>query len=116
MRSRNLGREGELAAQEFLKRSGYQILATNYRCRFGEIDIVSEKEGTVVFVEVKTRGSDRFGQPGDAVTRSKQKRLYRLAEKYLLDHKLESVPIRFDVLCVSLSSGELQIEHLKGAF
>ncbi|MEO0025935.1 MAG: YraN family protein [candidate division WOR-3 bacterium] len=116
MRSRDLGREGEIAAQEFLKRSGYRILATNYRCRFGEIDIVSERDGTVVFVEVKARSSDRFGQPAEAVTRSKQVRLYRLAQEFLLRHNLEDVPVRFDVLTLVRLGGDMEIEHLEGAF
>ncbi len=116
MRSRDLGREGEIAAQEFLKRRGYRILATNYRCRFGEIDIVSERDGTVVFVEVKARSSDRFGLPAEAVTRSKQVRLYRLAQEFLLRHNLENVPVRFDVLSLTRTGGNMEIEHLEGAF
>ncbi len=116
MHSRELGRKGEIAAQEFLKRRGYRILATNYRCRFGEIDIVSESDGTVVFVEVKTRSSDRFGQPAEAVTRSKRARLYRLAQEFLLRHNLADVPVRFDVLSINRAGRNMEIEHLEGAF
>ena len=75
---RGLGEEGERLARKFLERRGYRIIASNYRTRMGEIDLIAEHGQTLVFVEVKARADDRFGGPACAITLAKQARLARL--------------------------------------
>lgn len=111
-----LGKEGELRAKRFLQGQGYKIISSNYRCRYGEIDIVCEHQGTIVFVEVKTRSSNRFGTPAEAVTFQKRRRLYQLAQAFLIDRNWEGKPVRFDVLGLTKTGDGLQIEHFVGAF
>src|SRR3989442_14783327 len=79
-----LGEEGERAAARFLEARGYRILERNYRTRRGEIDLIAEDGGMLVFVEVKVRLDDRFGGPAAAITRAKQARIARLAQQYLV--------------------------------
>lgn len=111
-----LGITGEQLARDFLANKGYRILTTNYRSRWGEIDIVCQEGDTVVFVEVKTRSSEKFCSPAEAVTFGKRNRLRRLAQMYLITHNLETQPVRFDVLSLIFSSSRIEIEHLIGAF
>lgn len=117
MDSAALGKAGEGVARRFLAGKGYRFLAANYRSRLGEIDLVCQDGEVVVFVEVKTRRSGRFGTPAEAVDFRKQRRLYRLAEEFLIAHGLEERPVRFDVLSIDFATGaEPEIEHLVGAF
>ncbi len=116
MNPKAVGRKGEKLARNLLAEKGYRILERNYRSRLGEIDLVCQDQGTVVFVEVKTRTQDRFGIPAEAVRPRKQHRLRRLAQGYLISHGLESCNVRFDVLSIMLSSGPPAIEHIIGAF
>ena len=98
----NLGKAGEDLACRELARRGYAILARRYRTRLGEIDIVADDHGTLVFVEVKTRADDRCGSPAEAVTRRKQRRLARMAADYLARSRGRHRPCRFDVVAVRL--------------
>jgi putative endonuclease len=118
MRRAELGRMGEEIAKRFLHSRGYRILDTNYRSRSGEIDIICQNRDTVIFVEVKTRTSETFGAPAEAVNTRKQERLRRLAQEYLINHKLESWPVRFDILSLLFrpQDRDIQIEHITGAF
>ncbi|MBF0486313.1 MAG: YraN family protein [Candidatus Omnitrophica bacterium] len=117
MRSHDLGKEGEAFAQEFLTAQGYAIRKTNYRTKFGEIDIVAEQGGCVCFIEVKTReknGWDAF----EAIDKKKQKKMIRVAQAYLLRY-YETVDVlsRFDVLAVyEGAEGLLSGELLQNAF
>ena len=86
-----------------MKRAGYRMLATNFRARGGEIDIVAEQNGTIVFVEVKTRGSDSFASPKLAVNRRKREKLVRAAWYFLKCNAATDRDCRFDV--VSIVSG-----------
>lgn len=95
-----LGRAGEDAAARHLSELGYRILARNLRFRFGELDIVAEENGWVVFVEVKTRTGGGFGSAAEAVTPAKQRQLVRLAGAYLAANGGEARPCRFDVVTV----------------
>lgn len=97
----SLGERGEVLAWGFLERAGYRILERNYRCSIGEIDLVAEKDEALVFVEVKTRSSHRFGPPEESVTPAKQRKLARLAECYLQAKKIAPRRIRFDVLAIT---------------
>lgn len=120
MRRKNLGREGELAVKDLLKRKGYSILETNFRTRTGEIDIVAVQGSTLVFLEVKTRAGTNCGIPEEAVTHRKQQRIRRLALEYM--SAMEPGPryqdIRFDVAAVTVVSGKkiAEIRHYEGAF
>jgi putative endonuclease len=96
-----LGKAGEDRAAQFLSRRGYRILERNYRTRNGEIDLIALHEGTVVFVEVKTRTSDAYGAPELAVTPRKQQRMIKAALGYIKYQKLHQVPCRFDVVAIS---------------
>jgi len=97
-----LGRAGEDQAADWYIAHDYQILERNWRSRLGEIDLVCARasDNVVVFSEVKTRRSDRLGQPAEAVTRIKQLRLRRLAAEYLSLHSCGPIHVRFDVVAI----------------
>ena len=113
---RQLGDHGEDLAAGALKKQGYKILARNYTTPLGEIDLIARQGGCLVFVEVKTRTSYRFGGPGEAVHAAKQARLRRLADYYLKQKRLGEVPVRFDVVGVTLADGVPQVEIIQDAF
>jgi putative endonuclease len=96
-----LGSAGEQAAARWYERAGYQVVDRNWRCREGELDLVVARHGVVVLCEVKTRSSDRFGTPAEAVTYRKQARLRRLAGRWLASWEgARPRLVRFDVACV----------------
>ncbi len=101
-----LGREGEAAARAFLERRGVRILVQNFRCAAGEIDLIGRTRDTLVFVEVKTRTSAAFGPPQLAVHLKKQRQIVRAAEWCLAEQRVPEVPCRFDVVAVTLPSGD----------
>ena len=107
-----LGRVGEQKAVDFLKKKGYKILETNYKTHVGEIDIIAEDNGTLVFVEVKTRLNDDFGQPSEAVTIKKQTKYYKVATEYLARQNKTDSLCRFDV--IEIENGK--INHIEDAF
>ena len=96
MSKKALGDWGEALTADHLRRQGYQILARQYRCRFGEVDLIAQKDRTVCFVEVKTRSGRTAGEAREAVTPAKQGRLRRAATWYLAQTGLDC-PCRFDV-------------------
>ncbi len=102
----NIGRYGEDIAAAWLSEHGYVIVERNYRRRFGEVDIIAKQGEYLVFIEVKTRSSSRFGTPFDAVTMKKQHQLTKIADDYLLNHGQGNTLCRFDVLAVRLESGK----------
>jgi len=114
----NLGRLGEGYALELLKKMGYRILHLNYRCQIGELDIVAEQNSTLVFVEVRTKSSHRFGTPAESITRKKQTKLRQMAMVYLANQQLFGKACRFDVVCVEVDrAGKCErIEIIKEAF
>lgn len=95
-----LGAAGERAVADWYRRRGYRELARNWRCREGELDLVLYRRGVVVFCEVKTRSSRRFGHPAEAVTATKQERIRRLAMTFLAEHDHRAAQLRFDVAAV----------------
>lgn len=109
---RVLGAAGEERAASWYERHGYTVLARNWRCRDGELDLVVAERRAVVFVEVKTRRSARFGHPLEAVTPAKQARMRRLALAYLRETGTRARSLRFDV--VAILGEELQV--VPGAF
>lgn len=113
----SLGQLGEKLAGEFLKKSGYKIRESNYRGRLGEIDLVAEDGGCLVFVEVKTRGSLACGHPFESIDSRKQRQLIRVAREYLAVHGEEERLCRFDAVSViAAGKGPPLIELVKNAF
>lgn len=110
------GKRGEELAAAHLAETGYRIIERNYRCLFGEIDIVAEEGGTLVFVEVKSRRSAEYGDPQLAVGREKQKKISRIALHYLTERHLCHRPARFDVVAVKMLLGQVRIELIRNAF
>ncbi len=111
------GRLGESLAEKHLEGLGYTIIARNYRCSLGELDLVGRDGPCWVFVEVKTRRSTRCGVGAEAVTARKQERLIRLAQFFLSRHELGDAACRFDVVDVRLRQSEAPtIRHFRGAF
>lgn len=110
-----LGARGERIAVDFLVRQGYVILARNWRCPLGEVDIVAREGATVVVCEVKTRSGHDYGPPVAAVTPEKAARLRRLAGEWLRAWDKPTPDLRVDVLGVlSLSRGGHAVEHIRG--
>ncbi|MCK9575544.1 MAG: YraN family protein [Clostridia bacterium] len=112
MNNKVLGFSGESQAAKLLKTKKYKIIATNYVCPIGEIDIIANDKNVIVFVEVKTRLTEKYGLPREAVTRFKQQKLKNLAKYYLKNHNLLDCPARFDV--IEVFDGETN--HIINAF
>lgn len=113
---RSLGQRGEELAVSKLKELKYRILERNYRCALGEIDIIAQEKEVLVFIEVKTRKSQNFGHPADALHASKQRKLSKVAMTYLNHKKLSDIPARFDVVVVEFFSPSPQITLIRNAF
>ena len=111
-----LGRQGESLACRELERLGCAILARRYRTRAGELDIIASDAGTVVFVEVKTRLDLSYGDPVEAVTVEKQRRVVAMATDYAARHSLDDTPCRFDVVTVDALVEPPVITVYKDAF
>lgn len=111
------GHTSEVMAEQFLLAKGYRILGRNVRTQLGELDIVAEDKGVLVFIEVKGRASEAFGGALLAVNRRKQAKLVKLASQYLAQRHLSDRPCRFDVMLVQgFPSAGGRIEHLQNAF
>jgi putative endonuclease len=112
-----VGAYGERVAARHLVEAGMVVLDRNWRCAEGELDIVARDGSTVVFVEVKTRRTTRFGTPAEAVGPVKVGRLRRLAERWLAMSGLAAPAMRFDVVSVQpQDTGAAVVEHVRGAF
>ena len=111
-----IGRWGEQAAADFLKRRHYKILGLNYSCRFGEIDVIAENRQYVVFAEVKLRKSAAFAEAREFVTAAKQRRVILTAEHWLAANPTKKQP-RFDVIEIYGADGIIEkINHIENAF
>lgn len=108
---RRLGYFGERRAASFLKKNGYEILVRNFRCPFGEVDIIARKGDVVAFIEVKTRSVGIFGRPNEAVRADRMKRYINCARFYFSGREPDCV-VRFDV--IEVFKGE--INHIENAF
>jgi len=113
---RGLGREGEARAAAYLAARGYRIVERNVRAGGVEIDLVVTQPGLLVFVEVKTRRSRRFGAPEEAVDARKQARLVRAAMSWLQSHQVHPRRLRFDVVTVERNADAWCLRHIEGAF
>ncbi len=111
----NLGRRGEDAAAAFLEKEGHRIVERNWSFSGYEIDIVSEHEGFIVFVEVKTRTSAQWGDPEDAVDERRMRRLIRGASHYLKKYCIDK-PARFDIVSLLWNERQFELEYIEDAF
>lgn len=106
------GVKGEYLAQQYLKKHKYKIIAVNFKNKIGEIDIVCSGDNALVFVEVKTRSSLKFGYPREAVNAHKQNKIKLVATSYMQKYNLTSMPVRFDVIEIL----DNEITHITNAF
>jgi len=112
-----LGAFGENMAREYLSKCGYRVLEKNFSCRAGEIDIIAIQGDAVVFIEVKTRSSDRYGLPSEAVSKSKQQKIVKTALYYMQKNKLLDKMCRFDVMEIIVDGeGSNRINIITDAF
>jgi putative endonuclease len=111
------GKKGEQMATEFLQEKGYTILEKNWNFKQYELDIIAQKDDTLIVAEVKTRTGNFFGEPEEWVTKTKQKNLIKGAEAYIESNNLD-VEVRFDIISIVLSpkGGEPKIHHIEDAF
>jgi putative endonuclease len=114
-RNRDLGAYGEACAARFLTDRGMVVLDRNWRCEAGEIDLVLRDGGVLVVCEVKSRTTDRFGHPVEAVSEQKAARLRRLAARWLAAHRVTPREVRLDLVGVIVPRrGPIQVEHVRG--
>lgn len=111
-----LGKAGEDEAVSFLNEQGFKILERNYRCCYGEIDIIAKEKGAIVFIEVKTRKTLTYGMPQTAVDARKQQQISRSAANYTAHKNIKDKPLRFDVVAVILADNKIKIELIRNAF
>jgi len=110
-----LGKDGELIAFMVLQRDGFTILETNWRFQKAEVDIIAQKDGFLIFIEVKTRGSKKFGNPSDSIDKKKISIYKDAVEGYLQQYPSE-LEVRFDVVNIIIGKDETEIEHIPNAF
>ena len=110
-----LGTTGENLAVALLRKKGYSILAENWRFGKNELDIVARIGDTMVFVEVKTRSTDSFGDPSQSVSRAKQKRTIQAANAYLEKFKID-LEARFDIISIVVFGSKTNLDHMEDAF
>lgn len=109
---RYIGAQFEMMATAYLQTHHYTIIEKNFRCQYGEIDIIASKDEYIIFIEVKYRKNTTYGYPREAVTFAKQKRIYRLAAYYMLKRYGKEVKCRFDVIEIL----DHQLTHIEAAF
>jgi putative endonuclease len=107
---------GEALVADHLGAQGYSVLARNYECSRGEVDLIAERGEVLAFVEVKTRATDIFGDPEEVVTRGKRWRIVRAALHFLTRHQIHDRVVRFDVVAVVGRPGAASIHHFEDAF
>jgi len=113
---RELGRRGEAVAETFLRANRYTIVARNYRCRAGEIDLVALDGPVLVFVEVRSRRGSTAGTPLESVDGRKQARVARVARYFLAARGMHERAARFDVIGIRFDAEPPAVEHVRGAF
>ena len=115
---KKLGAKGENIAARFLKRKGYRIVQRNYTCKLGEIDIIAQHDSTLIFVEVRSKQTEKFGPPQYSVNSAKQRQISRAALYYIKENKITGQTCRFDVVAVTFlpDSRKPEVEHIQNAF
>lgn len=115
--SQAFGQSAESLAEQMLRKKGYRILERNLRLAGGELDLIAEDHGTLVFIEVKARRGDHFGGTPYAITTRKQQQIIKLAQCYLSKHGLTNKPCRFDaILMVGTDQHSSELTHIEQAF
>lgn len=116
--TRQIGDDGEELAAAYLESKGYTILERNYHFEYAEVDIVAyDNESYIIFAEVKTRSSNLYGEPEEYVDREKIDNIYKAAEAWIYERKMDGVPVRFDVISILQQNNEApDIKHFKNAF
>ena len=114
MNKKEIGNRYEKIVERFLEKNGYQILESNYRNFIGEIDIISKFENCIVFIEVKSRKTKKYGLPRESVTKKKIDKIRKCSLIYLRDNNIYDNPLSFDVVEVYIN--EKKINHIKNAF
>lgn len=115
--TREIGTEGEKMAAAYLESKGYTILEFNYFFEHSEVDIVAYDESYIIFVEVKKRKNTDFGDPADFITEEKKQHVYKAAEAWLYERKMDGSPVRFDVVTIVQEQNEApDIRHFEHAF
>ena len=115
MNKRRFGIIGEKIAQGYLVNKGYEILETNFYTKRGEIDIIAKNDKCIIFIEVKTRTTLKFGTPAMAINYTKKKHIRNVAKTFLHLHRLNNSEVRFDVIEVFINEGKCEINHIEGA-
>lgn len=118
LNKKTLGDIGEIAAVRYLESQGYNIIDKNFRCKLGEIDIIAADNDVIAFIEVKTRSSELFGQPGEAVNYYKQRKIVKTALAFISNKKLYDWMCRFDVVEIIADDfgNVININLVKNAF
>lgn len=112
-----IGKIGEEIAVKYLQDIGYEIIQRNYSCKLGEIDVIAKYKGELIIIEVKTRTSNLYGQPAEAVNDIKQKHIFKAAQYYLIKNKMEDTLVRIDVIEVYLNKNKTyKLNHIKQVF
>lgn len=117
MKRSETGILGEKLSQNFLKKKGYRILETNYRCRYGEIDIVARQGDCLVFVEVRTKTNLMFGSPEESISYTKMQHMEQAAEYYIQEHRACGLSWRIDLIAIELDTNRRpqRIEQIENA-
>lgn len=115
-KTKTLGKKGEDIAAAFLEKKGYNILFRNYKCSFGEIDIIAKHKKILSFIEVKTRSTKKYGLPQEAVTPAKQTKISRVALEFVQRYKMDNRAARFDVVSVQYLNDGYEVDLIENAF
>ena len=113
--NQEIGKLGEDIAVNYLKQQGYKVLDRNFECRQGELDIIALDKNEIVFIEVKTRTSNRYGTPSEAVNKIKQKHMLKTIKYYLHIRNLSDEFVRIDVIEVYIKNNVYKVNHIKQA-
>jgi len=115
--TKQIGDEGEELATAYLESKGYTVLDRNYFFERAEVDIVARSEKCIIFAEVKVRSSTKFGSPEDFITEEKMENVYKAAEAWIYEYKMDGAPVRFDVIAIVQNKNEApDISHFKNVF
>lgn len=114
---RRMGNDSEMLARRYLEQQGYQFLHANFTCKWGEIDLIMQKEQELVFVEVRSRSSKQYGEPSETVNRKKQEKIRKTAQYFLCRNpQLTRCYCRFDVVSIVWTDGRASVEWIADAF
>lgn len=116
--TRQIGNEGEELAAAYLESKGYTVLDRNYHFERAEVDIVAyDNETCIVFVEVKTRSTNQYGEPEEHINEEKIQNIYKAAEAWIYERKMDGSPVRFDIISILQQNDEApEIKHFENAF